>query len=272
MTPPLIEIADVEFGYADVPVVSDINIQIERGEFVCLLGPSGCGKSTLLNMVAGLLKPWSGTVLFEGNPVTTINQDVGYMTQEDTLLPWRTTESNIKLPLKIRKTPRDEIGKRVDFYLDLLNLAPARHRFPSQLSGGMKRRALLARSLIYDPRSLLMDEPFGAIDASLRVDLHTSLRAAVERLKQTVMFVTHDVSEAVLLSDRVIVFGGGPTSTVISEVESPFPRRGRSLNRIVTSAEFGDMEALLRKTLSAGAANKASVSQEVARRGGTGSC
>ena len=223
MSEVILQLQDVRVGFGDGPDVLDrFDLSVAAGEFVTLVGPSGCGKSTALNMAAGLLRPRSGTTRFRGEPVTGINTRVGYMTQEDTLLPWRTVSGNIAMPLRMRGVRRDEAQRQVDRYLELLDLSEAAGKFPAQLSGGMKRRALLARSMIYEPEMLLMDEPFAALDAQLRTQMHVELRRTVRQLGQTVLFVTHDVDEAALLSDRVLVLGGGPPARTIAEIDIPF--------------------------------------------------
>ena len=148
-----------------VQALRGVDLQLEEGSFTALMGPSGCGKSTLLNLTAGLLKPLSGTVVFDGKHLTGINRDVGYMTQGDTLLPWLTVEKNVVLPLELRGAPIEQRHQKLASALQLVNLTQAAKKFPSELSGGMKRRALLARSLIYEPPMILMDEPFAALDA-----------------------------------------------------------------------------------------------------------
>jgi NitT/TauT family transport system ATP-binding protein len=167
----------------------------------------------------------------------------------DTLLPWRTLRANVSVPLRMRGVARDEIDRRVGFYLQLLDLEHAADRYPAQLSGGMKRRALLARSMIYEPRMLLMDEPFAAVDARLREDLHVEVRRAVEQSEQTVLFVTHDVAEAALLSDRVLVLGQRP-ARVVAEVEMPFGAK-RDLARLRLSQEYVDAQLAVRRALDA---------------------
>lgn len=249
---PLLELKNIRmgFGAGGPDIIADINLKIEQQSFVTLFGKSGCGKSTLLNISAGLLKPRSGTVQFNGRELNGVNIGVGYITQEDTLLPWRTVRKNIEVPLKLRKVPRAEIRDRVDAMLDLLNLRPSANKYPAQLSGGMRRRALIARSMIYQPSVLLLDEPFGGIDASLREGLHDGLRRAVEKSKQTVMFVTHDISEATLLSDRVLVFGSrrGEPTRIKNEIEIPFGR-SRDLSAIRSSPEFLQLQYRMRLEL-----------------------
>ncbi len=236
-------------GFGDwADVLSDVTLDVTEGEFISLLGPSGCGKTTILNLAAGLLSPRRGDVSFDGRAISGVNTAVGYMTQDDTLLPWRTVASNIGLPLKLRKTPKHEIGVAVDKYLELLDLTHAASLFPAQLSGGMRRRALLARSMIYEPTLLLMDEPFAALDAQMRHQMHIELRRAVKRLGQTVLFVTHDLNEAAILSDRVLVVGGGPPGHIVAEVEVPFGE-GRDLESLPFDDSFLALERELHATL-----------------------
>ena len=243
----LVSLDEVTVDFGPNEIIAPTSIEVREREFVTLFGPSGCGKSTLLNMVAGLLKPTTGTARFDGVPVAGINTDIGYMTQDDTLLPWRTLRTNVAMPLRMRHVAKAEIRERVDFYLDLLDLRHAADRFPSQLSGGMKRRALLARSMIYEPRMLLMDEPFAAVDARLREDLHVEVRKAVEKSRQTVLFVTHDVAEAVLLSDRVLVLNGRP-ATVVANKTMPFGGQ-RDLTRLRLSEEYASAQREVRALL-----------------------
>jgi len=234
-----ISLASVGFGEGS-DILRGVSLDVEPGEFVTVIGPSGCGKSTILNMVAGLLSARAGTVVFDGRPVRGINTDIGYMTQDDTLLPWRTVGDNVAMPLRIRKVPRSEIKRRVTASLEMLQLVEAASKFPAQLSGGMLRRALLARSTIYHPKMLLMDEPFAALDAQLRAQMHTQLLEEVNRTGQTVLFITHDLYEAVLLSDRVIVLGGSPAHP-IREFTVPFGRE-RDLATLRFEPEFAVLE------------------------------
>lgn len=208
---PLLDIRDVSIRFTGSrDVLADTSLTMNAGEFVVLLGPSGCGKSTLLNMTAGTLRPRKGSIYFGGEPVTSINRNVGYVTQEDTLLPWLTLVGNVGLPLKMRRLPRKEIRDKVFELLELFGLDHASDLHPAQLSGGMKKRALLARALIYRPRLLLMDEPFAALDAQMRSQLQIELRRVVHTTGVAVLFVTHDIEEAALLADRVVVIGGTP--------------------------------------------------------------
>lgn len=190
--------------------VQDINLSVREGEIITLVGPSGCGKSTLLNMCAGLFSPTEGKVFYRGAEVTGYNLNVGYMTQSDHLLPWRDVVANVSVPLEIKALPRNEIRDRVRELLDLVGLSGFEQSYPSQLSGGMRKRCALARLLAYDPETLLMDEPFGALDAQLRLRMQVEIRALCARLGKTAMFVTHDLDEAIAIGDRCAVFSRRP--------------------------------------------------------------
>jgi ABC-type nitrate/sulfonate/bicarbonate transport system, ATPase component len=246
---PIFEVRDLAIGFGDrEDILRNVSMEVAKGEFVVLLGPSGCGKTTLLNLAAGLLTPRSGYVRFAGQEIKGVNTNVGYMTQEDTLLPWQSVQANVALPLKLRRVPKAEIAARVRRYLDLLDLTHAANLFPSQLSGGMRRRALLARSMIYEPMLLLMDEPFAALDAQMRHQLHRELLSTVKRLGQTVMFVTHDISEAAKLADRVLIIGGGPPGGIVEEIRVPFGD-DRDLDTLRFSEEYARVERQLNEGL-----------------------
>lgn len=195
-----------------VTAIRDVTFSIATGEFVSIVGPSGCGKSTLLNILAGLLSPTSGTIEYAGQPVPRPNTAAGYVTQEDALLPWRRVDNNVAIALEVQGVPRRLRQEKVSSVLATVGLDGHAKAFPGQLSGGMRRRVALARVLAYEPRLLLMDEPFSALDAQLRLDLQQELVELRERLepRPTVVFVTHDVEEAVLLADRIFVMKGQP--------------------------------------------------------------
>lgn len=203
--------------------IQDISVRIRRGDIVVLLGPSGCGKSTLLNLTAGLVMPTRGQVLYGGRPVEGLNPSVAYMTQADHLFPWRTVAGNIAVPLEIAGVPRVERDDRVAQLLALVGLADFAASYPNQLSGGMRKRAALARLLAANRETLLLDEPFGALDAQLRLTLQAELLKVCRALKKTVLFVTHDIEEAAALADLCIVFQGRP-GTIAKVVENPLPR------------------------------------------------
>jgi len=235
--------------------VHRVSLDIQKGEFVSLIGPSGCGKSTLLNIVAGLLHQTSGTVLCEGEPVRSVNTKVGYVTQHSTLLPWRTVANNVAVPLIIQGVPRRQRRDRIEAVLALVGLSRFANHYPSQLSGGMLRRLALARMLVYRPEILLMDEPFGALDAQLRMELQRELLRIWDQEKKTVLFVTHDLEEAIVLSDRIVVLGSHP-GRVIHE-ERVNLERPRDIARLRTTDAYHHVQdrlwALLEPSIIAGA-------------------
>ena len=205
--------------------IGDVSFTIDKGEFVSLLGPSGCGKSSFLNLIAGLDFPTAGEISFMGKRIEAVNRDVGYVTQEDTLLPWRSVRDNIALPLELRGVSSAEAFRRTNEYISLVNLKGFEDHFPTQLSGGMRRRVALARTLVYEPSTILFDEPFGALDAQLRLILQEELLNIWERTRLTVLFVTHDIAEAISLSDRVILLSAGPAEVQLNEkIALPRPR------------------------------------------------
>lgn len=189
----------------DVIALKDINLEIEAGEFVCLLGPSGCGKSTLLNAVAGFALPSSGEITAQGKAVTCPGPDRGMVFQEYALFPWMTVEQNITFGLEIQKKDKAEIELVVSQLLDLLHLKDFRERFPKDLSGGMRQRVAIARVLALDSPIMLMDEPFGALDALTRRNLQDELLRIWEKLGKTILFVTHSIEESIYLADRIVV-------------------------------------------------------------------
>lgn len=195
------------FGGEDREVVAlqGIDLEIPRGQFTCLLGPSGCGKSTLLNAVAGFAPPSSGTILVDDRPVTGPGPQRGMVFQEYALFPWMTVEQNIRFGLEIKRMRGPEIDRRVDELLRLLSLADFRARYPKDLSGGMRQRVAIARVLALDSPILLMDEPFGALDALTRRNLQDELLRLWAELKKTILFVTHSIEEAIYLADRIVV-------------------------------------------------------------------
>ena len=235
---------------SSTPALLPVSLDVRRHEFVGIVGPSGCGKSTILNILSGLMQPTSGVALYDGSPVTGPNMNVGYMTQKDTLLPWRTVADNVMLSLELRcrNVPDKEARERAADMIGTVGLRGFEKHYPNELSGGMRKRAALARTLIYEPETLLMDEPFGALDAQLKLVMLHELQRLAEIHKTTVLFVTHDLGEASTLSDRVVVIGGRPGRIkVVKEV--PFPKP-RNVYEIRFSTEFAKLNeelwALLR--------------------------
>lgn len=226
-------------GKNEVQALSNVNLDIRRGRFVCFVGPSGCGKSTLLNVFAGLLRQTEGKVYFDDRELSGVNTGAGYITQHDTLLPWSTVESNIELALRVRGYDKAERKARVDRALESVGLESFRTLYPSQLSGGMRKRVLLARTLAYEPSLILMDEPYGALDAQMRHRLQAQLLETWSTGDKTIVFVTHDLDEALLLADEIVVFASRPGRIVYrSQVDLPRPR---DLTSLRTDPGFGEL-------------------------------
>ncbi|MEO7106110.1 MAG: ABC transporter ATP-binding protein [Rhodoferax sp.] len=227
MNPTHIQVKAVNkiFKTADKEVVAlrDINLDIPEGQFVCLLGPSGCGKSTLLNAVAGFALPSSGVITVNGTTVTGPGPDRGMVFQEYALFPWMTVEQNIGFGLEIKNMDKAEIQRRVGDLLSMLGLTDFRQRFPKDLSGGMRQRVAIARVLALDSPTMLMDEPFGALDALTRRNLQDELLRIWAELKKTIIFVTHSIEEAIYLADRIVVMTYRP-GTVKRDLLVDLPR------------------------------------------------
>lgn len=186
------------------------SLSIHRGEFVALVGPSGCGKSTLLNMFAGLIRPTSGEVAQDGRVIDGPNTNIGYMTQADTLLPWRNVTRNIELPMLLKGRKGPEVQRRIEQLIETVQLTGFETSYPRELSGGMRKRLSLAQTLANDPDVILLDEPFGALDAMLKVVLQTELLRIVDQGSKTIVLVTHDIDEAIALADRIVVMSRRP--------------------------------------------------------------
>jgi NitT/TauT family transport system ATP-binding protein len=225
--PASIEVAglDVRFPGQEQPVLSGIDLRIEPGEFVTVVGASGSGKTTLLRTIHGLLPPSAGAVRAGGTVVTGPSRSRGFVFQADCLLPWRTVLDNVAYPLELRGVGRAERRAAAHELLELTGLAPAAEKFPRQISGGMRQRANLARALVADPEILLMDEPFAALDAQTREVLQAELLSIWGRRQKTVVFVTHQLDEAVYLADRVVVLSANPGRVrQIVPIDLPRPR------------------------------------------------
>lgn len=209
-----------------VEAVRNANFSVENGEFVSLVGPSGCGKSTILHIVAGLLEASGGTVVVSGSPAKAGRRDVGIMLQRAVLQPWRTVLDNIMLPVEVFKLDRKAGKARAQELIDLVGLEGFEDKYPWELSGGMQQRASLARLLVFEPEILLMDEPFAALDEFTRERLNSELASLHETLGRTVLYVTHNIQEAVFLSDRVVVMKPRP-GEILDIVDIPLPRPRR---------------------------------------------
>ena len=219
--------------------LKDISLQIREGEFVSILGPSGCGKSTLLYMVGGFEEVSSGQIKVRDSVVRGPGPDRGPVFQEYALFPWKTVLGNVAYGLREQGVPRARAEERALSWLDKVKLGKYAHFYPRELSGGMRQRAAIARTLAYEPDILLMDEPFGALDAHTRLTLQTELLSLWEQLKNTVLFVTHAVDEAVYLSDRVVVLTGSPGQVKeIVDIDLPRPRIRSDLLRCPVYQEY----------------------------------
>jgi NitT/TauT family transport system ATP-binding protein len=263
--------AFVPRGRDSEPVLAlrDVTFDARPGEFVSLVGPSGCGKSTCLNLLAGLTAPSEGTVSHHGTPVRGVNTSVGYITQDDNLLPWRSLRGNVELSLELRGVPRQERRARAQEFIELVGLAGFEDHYPGELSGGMRKRAGIIRTLVYDSDVVLMDEPFGPLDAQTRVILQVELLKLWQRSRPTVLFVTHDLVEAVALSDRILVFTSNP-GTIKREyaVDIPRPRDPFRIHETpgfapLYEALWEDIRAEIRSDLGNQTGNQAGVRTEI---------
>lgn len=239
-----------------LPVLQNIGFNVAQGEIVSLIGESGCGKTTLLRIIQGLVRLDSGSVLVDGRPVTTPGRDRGFVFQQASLLPWRTAQHNVELGLELQGLPRAERARRAQRLLELVGLEQAAEQYPHQLSGGMQQRIGLARALAIDPAILLMDEPFSALDAQTREVLQIELMRIHEHTRKTTLFVTHDLDEAIYLSDRVVVLAAKPGRVKrIFDVGFPHPRP--ELAELRADARFQEirreMWSLIRSTPAAAA-------------------
>jgi NitT/TauT family transport system ATP-binding protein len=207
---------NIEKQFGDLRVIADFSRDIEDGELVALVGPSGCGKSTLLHIAAGLEHPTAGELLVDGAPVGGPNPERTLMFQENALYPWLTLAQNVALALEFQKIDKREAKEQAVSWLGKVNLRGFEDYFPHQVSGGMRQRAALARAFISHPKALLLDEPFGALDALTRMTLQDALRQLIREVRPTVLLVTHDVDEALFLADRILVFSSRP-ATVLKE-------------------------------------------------------
>lgn len=213
-----------EKGGTAYTAVGGASFSVGSGEFVSVVGPTGCGKSTLLNIAAGLTRPSSGRLRVFGTELDGLNREAGYMFQADALMPWKTALDNVILGLTFRGTPEAEAREQGRYWLNKVGLNHAAERFPHQLSGGMKKRVALAQTLIVDPKIVLMDEPFSALDVQTRQLMENELLALWQGDRKSVLFITHDLEEAISLSDRVIVLSAGPATRPIGEFTIDLPR------------------------------------------------
>lgn len=223
----------------DLIALKDINLEVKESEFVVMVGPSGCGKSTLINIIGGLEEATEGEVLIEGKPVTAPGADRGMVFQGYSLFPWLTVQKNVEFGLKMKKVPKAQREKTAREYIQLVGLSGFENALPKQLSGGMKQRVAIARTLANSPEILLMDEPFGALDAQTRMVMQELLARVSRETKNTILFITHDIDEAILLADRIYVMSRRPGT--VREVLEVNMNEERSHEMLVTP-EFLQMK------------------------------
>ncbi|ENP49418.1 ABC transporter ATP-binding protein [Brucella abortus] len=243
--PTAIELKDVQISFrlADggrFDAVAESNLAVAENEFVAIVGPTGCGKSTLLNAVAGLLTPASGTVEISGQCLQGLNRKAGYLFQQDALMPWKTVLENVAIGLEIAGTPKAKAREQAREWLNKVGLGTFGDRYPHMLSGGQRKRVGLAQVLIRNPKYLLMDEPFGPLDAQTRVIMGDLLLDLWSQDKKAVMFVTHDLEEAIALADRVVIMSAGPRARIMAEYRIPLARP-REISEIRLDNQFHEI-------------------------------
>jgi len=243
-----VEVKNLTKSFGNLLVLDNINFSLYENEFLCICGPTGCGKTTLLNIIAGFIPPTSGSVLLDDEPIDPRKHNISFVFQEPSCLPWRNLLDNIRLSLEIKKAVlklnilEEEINRRVKEIIDLVGLKGFENFFPHQISTGMKQRVAIARALAVDPDMLLMDEPFASLDAQTMWILHIKLLEIWSKLKKTVLFVTHNVEEAVYLADRVIILSKRPAKVIKTiKIDLKRPRNKLSSNFIKYREEIIDV-------------------------------
>jgi len=224
--------------------VQGVDLSVGAGEFVSVVGPTGCGKSTLLNVAAGLLAPSAGSVQIFGEPLTGTNRRAGYMFQAESLMPWRTALQNVMAGLQFQGVAQAEARTRAQEWLARVGLADFGDRYPHQMSGGMRKRASLAQTLVLDPDIILMDEPFSALDIQTRQLMENEVLSLWQAKKKAVLFITHDLDEAIAMSDRVVVMSAGPASHPMGEFAIDLPRP-RDVAEVKTQPRFLELHAAI---------------------------
>jgi NitT/TauT family transport system ATP-binding protein len=250
MNTPILQAENLtaEFSGAETELraLGEVSFSIAREEFVCVVGPSGCGKSTLLRLLGGLLRPTAGQVLFEGRALTGPSPRIGFMFQRSNLMPWRSVEKNIRLPLELDGTPKAEARAVVKDLLELAGLTGFERSLPRELSGGMAQRVALARALAHDPEVLLLDEPFGALDAMTRDRMGAELMRIARTRRKTIVMVTHSIPEAILMADRVLALTSRPGRLRLElPVDLPRPRK----EAMTYTQSFGGMAERVRAAI-----------------------
>jgi len=242
----LLTVENVSKTYGTVEAMRDMSLEVDEGEFVSIVGPSGCGKSTLMEIVGGLIAPTSGTITVGDTPVNGTDPDIGIVFQQESAFTWRTITENVAFGLEMTGVGKEERLTRARDMIELVGLKGFEDRYPTELSGGMRQRVAIARTLVMKPKIILMDEPFGALDEQTRLILGEELSRIREATNATVLFITHSFDEALLLSDRIVVMTARP-GTVKKIVENPLPRPRDST--IVSDPEFGRLSGELWESL-----------------------
>ncbi len=237
---PKVEI-DVAHSYGTLNVLDRLTFEVQENEFLCVLGPSGCGKTTLANLIAGLLKPTIGGVKVDGIPVNPRKHNISYVFQARSCLPWRTVRDNVKIALEIKGIPASEADEKIAEVLQIVGLKGFEKYYPNQISGGMKQRVAIARAFCVESDLLILDEPFGSLDAQTRYVMQMEVLKICERMKRTVIFITNNIEESVFLADRLIVFSSVP-ARIVKEIPVKLSRP-----RNVTHPEFLNLRLLISK-------------------------
>ena len=237
---PRLRVRDVTMSFGTFTAVRNVDLDVADGEFLAIVGPTGCGKSTILNAIAGLLKPASGEITLGGRPVAGINTSIGYLFQQDALLPWKTAIENVELGLVFKGEAPELRRPKALAWMEKVGLKGFEGRYPHQLSGGQRKRVQLAQALISDPQMILMDEPFSALDIHTRHLMQTELLRLWQENRKSVVLITHDLEEAISLGDRVVVLAAGPASRVVADYPVDLPRP-RNVSEIMMDPRFMDL-------------------------------
>ena len=259
-----LEAKSVSFHYGETEILKDIDLQVKEGEFVVFMGPSGSGKSTLLRLLSGLSQPKTGEIILNGERLLSVSEELAIVFQDYSLFPWLTVQENLALALKqkLKKTKtKKEIQQLAEDYLQLVQLGHAVKKYPGELSGGMRQRAAIARALSLGTDTILMDEPFGALDPLTRVQLQELVLTINREQKRTIVFVTHDAEEAILLADRIVMFSPGPPGTIVEAIDVPF-RKPRNRKQLFDSREYIEFRDYLLGVMNKGILEKLNQSQQ----------
>lgn len=241
-----LKVENIKKSFGDTKVIENISLNVKEKEFVSILGPSGSGKSTIFNIISGLLKPDNGTISIDGNDFTGKTGRVSYMYQRDLLLPWKKIIDNVAMPLTLKGEKKKKARENVNKYFDIFGLKGYEHKYPSQLSGGMKQRAALLRTYMFSQDIMLLDEPFGALDAITRTKMQYWLLDIIDDLNASVIFITHDIEEAIFLSDRIYILSDKP-AVIKEEIIVDLPKKRNK--DIITDVKFNELKKYILEIL-----------------------